>query len=89
MWMLTNKLKLNDSKTEFIVLVNKHNQSFIYAKSLVLRAGEAGIPPNMKVRNVGVIFYTAHYDHQWCSLSTILCQHTISIPRLSVSSEIT
>ena len=34
--MLANKLKLNDSKTEFIVLVNKHNQSFIHAKSIVL-----------------------------------------------------
>ena len=40
-WMLANKLKLNDSKTEFIVFVNKHDQSFIHAKSLVLIVGEA------------------------------------------------
>ena len=57
-WMLANKLKLNDSKTEFIVFVNKHNQSFIQDRSLVLMVGETGIPPKMKVRNLGVIFDT-------------------------------
>ena len=56
--MLANKLNLNDSKTEFIVFLNKHNQSFIHAKSLVLMVGEAEIPPKMKVRNMGVIFDT-------------------------------
>ena len=48
-WMLANKLKLNDSKTEFIVFVNKHNLSFIHDKSLVIMVGETEIPPKILV----------------------------------------
>ena len=33
-WMLANKLKVNYSKTEFIVFVSKHTQSFIHVKYL-------------------------------------------------------
>ena len=53
---LAYKLKLNDSKTEFIVFVNKRNQSFI--QSIVFIVGETAIPPKMKVHNLGVIFET-------------------------------
>ena len=56
-WVGANKLKLNDSKTEFIFIVNSHNQPVVEQAGPVLKAGDAIIKPTMIVRNLG-----AHFD---------------------------
>ncbi len=54
-WMLANKLKINDGKTEFIVVVSRHHQSIIDQARPTLRVGDAIIQPKRKVRNLGVL----------------------------------
>ena len=61
-WMIKNKLKINDSKTEFIILRSpllKQNMS-----DLSVSVGDMQVSPSSKVRNLGVVFdqyLTFHY----------------------------
>ena len=54
--MLANCLKINDDKTEFMVVVSRYYQPFVRRVGPMLRVGEALIRPKMRVRNLGVIF---------------------------------
>ncbi|XP_071847575.1 uncharacterized protein [Apostichopus japonicus] len=53
-WMLTNKLKINDSKTEFIILGGRQQLEKVTISDITV--GDAQITPCSKVRNLGVIF---------------------------------
>lgn len=53
-WMLTNKLKLNEDKTEFLVIATPH---FFKNNPLPkLSIGETYVTPSQNARNLGVIF---------------------------------
>jgi len=54
-WMTSNWLKLNDSKTEFIIFGTKNNLSHVQAKSVTV--GESTISPTSSVKSIG-----AHLD---------------------------
>ena len=54
MWMMKNKLKINDSKTEFIIFRSpllKQNLS-----DLSVSVGNMQVSPSSKVRDLGVVF---------------------------------
>ena len=53
-WMLSNKLKINDSKTEFLILGSKHQLEKVTVQGV--KVGEKTIAPVKSVRNLGVIF---------------------------------
>ena len=53
-WMTTNKLKLNDDKTEFLVITSKHNQSKYCTDSLQIATSM--IQPTASARNLGIVF---------------------------------
>ena len=53
-WMIKNKLKINDSKTEFLVLSSSFfKQQF---NDLQINVGNTEINPSLSARNLGVIF---------------------------------
>ena len=54
MWMVTNKLLINDSKTEFIVFRSPHLRCNL--SGLSVNIGESQITKLLKVRDLGVIF---------------------------------
>ena len=51
-WMDANKLKLNDSKTEFMIIGSKKKTDKVQVKSIEI--GESKITPSKCVRNLGV-----------------------------------
>ena len=53
-WMITNKLKINDSKTEFIVF--RSPQLRCDLSGLSVNVGESQVTQSLKVRDLGVIF---------------------------------
>lgn len=53
-WMVEHKLKLNDDKTEFIVISSPHNKKEI--NGLKIKIGEETIISSASVRNLGVVF---------------------------------
>ena len=52
-WMILNKLKINDAKTEFIIF--RSTQMKHDLNSLSVNVGDSQIVPSVKVRNLGVI----------------------------------
>ena len=62
-WMIKNKFKINDSKTEFIIfrspLLNKN------LSDLSVSVGDIQVSPSSKVRDLGVVFvqYLTFHDH--------------------------
>ena len=52
-WMLVNKLKINDSKTEFLIISSKHQFNNITIDSI--RIGDSEIKPVTSVKNLGVL----------------------------------
>ena len=52
-WMLTNKLKINEEKTEVLLIHPKHSSDFQVSS---LSVGHSKIPFAKEVRNLGVIF---------------------------------
>ena len=50
--MLINKLKLNPSKTEYILVQSKHN--FAKYGEFCIKVGDADVKPSASVRNLGV-----------------------------------
>ena len=64
-WMIKNKLKPNDSKTEFIIFRSpllKQNLS-----DLSVSVGDMQVSPSSKVRDLGVVFYHDHCIEAWGS----------------------
>ena len=62
-WMIKNKLKINDSRTEFIIFRSprlKQNLS-----DLSVSVGDMQVSPSSKVRDLGVVFdqYLTFHDH--------------------------
>ena len=62
-WMIKNKFKINDSKTEFIIFRSpllKQNLS-----DLSVSVGVMQVSPSSKVRDLGVVFdqYLTFHDH--------------------------
>ena len=55
-WMTSMKLKLNDDKTELLVISSPANQQHV--KDLVFKVGDTVITPSKSCRNLGVIFDT-------------------------------
>ena len=53
-WMITNKLKINDSKTEFIIF--RSPQLRCDLSGLSVNIGESQITQSLKVRDLGVTF---------------------------------
>ncbi len=53
-WMIKNKLKINDSKTEFIVFRSPQVKQDL--SGLTVSVGDSLIPQSSKVRDLGVIF---------------------------------
>ena len=53
-WMAHHKLKLNDDKTEYQLVVSSQNSDKVAAKPI--RIGESKIPPTPSSRNIGVMF---------------------------------
>ena len=53
-WMIQNQLKLNDEKTELLVIASPRLQSKLTVNSITI--GESIIQPSTKARNLGVIF---------------------------------
>ena len=53
-WMIINKLKLNDSKTEFFVIASPH--SLRNLPNLKLKVGDKFINPSDTIKNIGVLF---------------------------------
>ena len=54
-WMIKNKLKINDDKTEFLIIASTNGHSKI-SRDNKLKVGTALIPPSSSARNLGVIF---------------------------------
>jgi hypothetical protein len=54
-WMTINKLKLNDSKTEFFIAASPHNQKHI-PLNVSLSVGNDIIKPSKTIRNLGAFF---------------------------------
>jgi hypothetical protein len=52
-WMMHNKLKVNDNKTEFMVIAPKHVHTKLQHTEVTIRVGEADITPSSTVRNLG------------------------------------
>ncbi len=54
-WMLNNFLKLNDSKTEFLIISSKHNAKKL-DREMYIKIGESHIKCCQSAKNLGVIF---------------------------------
>jgi hypothetical protein len=64
-WMRTNKLKLNDSKTEVLIVTSPHSSKHPHMESIQIKIGEDVISPKHSVKNLGaVIDATLSMDHQ-------------------------
>jgi hypothetical protein len=57
-WMSSNKLKLNDDKSELLLIAPRRYQSQISAAEPTLKIGEAAITPSPCARNLGGNFDT-------------------------------
>ena len=53
-WMSENLLKLNDSKTEFMLITTRHQKNM--HKDVNIKIGDSDIKPSSSARNLGVIF---------------------------------
>ena len=53
-WMACHKLKLNDDKTEFIMISSPHNNNEI--NTMKIKIGEETVSASKSVRNLGVVF---------------------------------
>ena len=58
-WMIKNKLKTNDSKTEFIIF------RFPLLSGLSISVGDTQVSPSSKVRDLSIVFdqYLTFHDH--------------------------
>ena len=74
-WMITNKLQINDSKTEFIVFRSPATE-VCDLSGLSVNVGESMITQSSRVRDLGVIFdqFLNFDDH----ITAICRKHTFS-----------
>ena len=55
-WMLTNGLKLNENKTEFIIFISNHHQIHVLLVGENIILGDSVITASSSVRNLGAYF---------------------------------
>ena len=55
-WMISQKLKINDDKTEFLILASPNMHSKLIGHSFSLPVGHCSITPTSAARSLGVIF---------------------------------
>ena len=55
-WMISNKLKLNEDKTEFLIITSKHYAPVYQQLNPTLTVGGVSIEPSTSVRNLGALF---------------------------------
>ena len=55
-WMTANKLKLNDSKTEFFIAASQFNLKHHIPSDITLSIGNESIKPSKTIRNLGAFF---------------------------------
>ena len=55
-WMESNGLKLNDSKSEFLVVGSQQMLSKVGSETCKIRIGQSSVSPSKTVRNLGVMF---------------------------------
>ena len=82
-WMVVNKLKLNDSKTEFFVAASGHNLRSL--PNVQLDVGGTLISPSKTIRNLGVVFDScmsmSHHISHICSMATFYLRNIAKIRR--------
>ena len=54
-WMVLNKLKLNDNKTEFTIFASRHYHTVIMSRNPTIKIGSSVVIPGRSVRNLGVV----------------------------------
>ena len=62
-WMIKNKLKINDSRTEFKIFLSPLLKQNLC--DLAVSVGDMQVSPSSKVRDLGVVFdqYLTFHDH--------------------------
>lgn len=55
-WMIQNKLKLNDAKTEFLLIAPKYHSTKLLRLKPKIKVGNESIEPSKSARNLGAIF---------------------------------
>ena len=55
-WMLANKLKLNDSKTELFLIASPRHAEIVSHLDVDLKIGGSVITPSSSVKNLGIVF---------------------------------
>ncbi|XP_072021468.1 uncharacterized protein [Amphiura filiformis] len=80
-WMSTNKLQLNESKTEFMVLASKHNLKDL--STVTLNLDNTTIIPSTVIKNLGVKFESdMSMTAQVASISSSTNYHLRNINRI-------
>ncbi|XP_072023001.1 uncharacterized protein [Amphiura filiformis] len=80
-WMSTNKLQLNKSKTEFMVLASKHNLKDL--STVTLNLDNTTITPSTVIKNLGVKFESdMSMTAQVASISSSTNYHLRNINRI-------
>ena len=80
-WMLKNKLKLNDTKTELFIITSPRQINL--ALRVNLKIGESVIDPSPSIRNLGITFdHHLNMDLQVNSLCRTVNYHLRNISRI-------
>ena len=80
LWMNSNFLKLNDTKTEFIIFSPSNHQ---FPRELHLKLGDNTVSPSERVRNLGVILDSHLSMEQQINATTRTCYfHLRSISKI-------
>ena len=62
-WMLTNRLKINSDKTEFMVITTPHYQTTYQALRPAVCVGGVSVHAVSSLRNLGAIMYSTMNMH--------------------------
>ena len=63
MWITANKLKFNDRKANFMVIVSAYYRQLIISLKIAIKVGNTNIHPTMSVKNLGVTLDTKMTMH--------------------------
>ena len=76
-WMSYNYLKLNDEKTEFLILGSRQQLRKLHPDSVFLRIGDTTVYPTASARNLGITFDCAMTMDSHISLASRACFYSI------------
>jgi hypothetical protein len=74
-WMLTNKLKINDAKTEAIVFASKHNMKMVSELDISVTVGGEIIKPAITLKALGALMDSEMSMHDQISSVVRSCYH--------------